>query len=222
MNEAQPIPETRIALVYVYPIFGEPHDALARRFAETYRRYQPQPPHELVIVSNGGPATAGMRKVFENLACAWLEHDDTGWDIGAYRKAAALLPCDLMVFLGGSSHLRGPGWLERILETFALHGPALYGAMGSHLYDPHIRTTGWWCPPALLNGYPYPVNSEQSSRYQFEHGPNSITRWALRQGLKALMVTWHGVYEAAQWATIPNGFQQGDQSALIIGDRLVP
>ena len=211
-----------VVIIYIYPIFGGHHDGLASRFAATYRKHLPVTNHRLVIVSNGGPPTATMRATFKDLACEWLEHDDTGWDIGAYRKAASSIRCDLMVFFGGSSHIRGDGWLERIIESFEEHGNAIYGAMGSHIRSTHIRTTGWWCAPTLLKDYPYPVTSAQESRYQFEHGGNSITQWARRLGLKALMVTWDGCYEPDQWDSIPNGFQRGDQSALIVGDRMVP
>lgn len=215
-------PATRVVVIYVYPIFGGHHDGLAQRFAATYREHLPSVPHTLTVVSNGGPPTATMRETFRGIECNWLEHDDSGWDIGAYRKAASRIPCDLMVFFGGSSYLRRRGWLERMIESFETHGVALYGSMGSHCRSPHLRTTGWWCPPTLLNDYPYPTTSEQSSRYEFEHGPNSITLWAVKLGLKAFMVTWDGYYEMAEWPTVPNGFQIGDQSALIVGDRLVP
>ena len=210
----------KVVVVYVYPTMGGDHDTYARRFADSYRRFRSAVPHQLVVVSNGGRPTGQMQKVFKGLEPSWLIHDDSGWDIGAYRKAAREIPCDLMVFFGGSSHLRGARWLDRIVESFQQHGEAIYGAMGSLGHNIHIRTTAFWLPPSLLNQYPYKTTNDRVSRYDFEHGKHGLTMWTLSRGLKAWMVTWKGCYQPCQWDDIPNGFHQGDQSALIAWDRL--
>ena len=208
------------AVVYVYPTMGGDHDTYARRFATSYRRFKPVTAHKLVVVSNGGQPTAAMRAIFAGLNPAWLVHDDSGWDIGAYRYAARTIPCDLMVFFGGSTHVRGARWLERMIEAFEEHGEAIYGAMGSLGHNIHIRTSAFWMPPALLNQYPHETTSDRDSRYEFEHGKNGLTMWVLARGLKAWMVTWDGVFQHWQWDGVPNGFHQGDQSALLAWDRL--
>ena len=212
--------KTAVAVVYVYPVLGGDHDTYARRFVESYRRFRSSVPHQLVVMSNGGEPTPAMRQAFEGLDPIWTVHDDTGWDIGAYRKAARTIPCDLMVFFGGSSHLRGARWLDRMVESFEKHGNAIYGSMGSLGHNIHIRTTAFWMPPALLNQYPYKTTNDRTSRYDFEHGHKGLTMWVLSKGLKAWMVTWGGEYEPHQWDEIPNGFHQGDQSALLAWDRL--
>jgi hypothetical protein len=213
----------KIGVTYVYPVFGGAHDALAERFVASYAQFRPPGiPHAVIVVSNGGPPTPRMRAVMAagGITPTWLEHDDSGWDIGAYRKAARDIPSDLMVFFGGSAYLRGARWLERVIESYQRHGRALYGATGSHVNGAHIRTTGFWMPPELLNAYPYATTSDRGSRYAFEHGPASLTRWVIGQGLKAWMVTWDGEYEPKSWPQIPNGFHRGDQSALIVFDRV--
>lgn len=217
MTDAAP----KVVVMYVYPALGGDHDVLAAKFASTYMRYRPTTPHELRVVANGGSPTPKMLETFRNVRAVWLEHDDSGWDIGAYRKAAREVPCDLMVFFGGSAYLRGTRWLERMIEAWKKHGRAIYGSMGSLAHNPHIRTTGFWMPPDLLNAYPHPTTSEKVSRYAFEHGRNGLTMWVLSQNLKAWVVTWTAEYEHPQWNTIPNGYHRGDQSALITGDRLI-
>lgn len=211
----------RSVVVYVYPVFGGGHDSCARRFAESYRRFRPDLPHRLVVVSNGGPPTPAMETAFSDVTVEWLVHDDSGWDIGAYRHAARTVQnCDLMIFFGGSAYVRGRGWLERMVASFEEHGEAVYGAMGSLGVNIHIRTTAFWLSPSLLGRYPYPTTSDRASRYDFEHGQKGLTMWALSIGLKAWMVTWTGSYEHRQWNGIPNGFHQGDQSALLAWDRV--
>ena len=209
----------KVVVVYVYPVFGENHDTCAKRFVESYKQCKAEYPHSLVMISNGGDPTAEQKSIF-NVRHKTLIHDDTGWDIGAYRKAAKEIPCDLMVFFGGTSYLRKCGWLKRMVESYLTHGEALYGAMGCASNCTHIRTTGFWMNPALLNEYPHPTTSERSSRYEFEHGANSLTSWIFGRGLKALMVTWNGEYEWQDWNGIPNGYRNGDQSQLVCGDRL--
>ena len=209
-----------VVVLYVYPTMGGDHDTYARRFADSYRRFKPVAPHKLVIVSNGGDPTTTMRETFGELELSWLVHDDSGWDIGAYRKAAREVSCDLLVFFGGSTHVRGPLWLERMIASFEMHGEAVYGAMGSLGHNIHIRTTAFWISPTLLNQYPYETTNDRASRYDFEHGKHGLTMWVLSRGLKAWMVTWDGCYQNWQWDAIPNGFHQGDQSALLAWDRL--
>ena len=212
---------TRAVVIYIYPVAGGDHVTYARRFAESYRRFRPGVTHRLIVVSNGGQPTPEMKATFAGVQFSWLVHDDSGWDIGAYRYAARVVPdCDLMVFFGGSTQVRGAGWLERMIASFEEHGEAIYGAMGSLGHNIHIRTTAFWMPPSLLNRYPYPTTSDRASRYDFEHGRRGLTMWVLASGLKAWMVTWNGSFQHWQWDDIPNGFHQGDQSALLAWDRL--
>lgn len=215
-------PGLRVVVLYIYPVFGGKHDFLAKRFTDSYTRHFPEVAHKLVVVANGGEPTPVMRETFANINCDWIVHDDTGWDIGAYRKAARVIPCEMMVFMGGTAFVLGRGWLERMIEAFKKHGPEhIYGSTASHGGTSHIRTTGWWCDPKLLNSYPFPpTTSDQGSRYEFEHGKTSFTNWVLKRGGKALMVTWTQEVEKEGWDLIPNGFHRGDQSALIVGDRL--
>lgn len=215
----------RVAITYIFPLNGQgQHGVKAMRFLDTYHKHPPGLDHDTIIVCNGGEASAETHFMFSSLPnLMMMEHDDKqGQDIGGYQYAALHYPCDLMVFLGGNSYLRREGWLKRILESFQKHGDTLYGATahrGVGNIHPHIRTTGFWMSPALLNQYPMRV-TRNDQRYPFEHGPNCLTTWVTALGKTPLLVSWDGEYEWKNWDNVPNGYHKGDQSNVLIGDRL--
>lgn len=216
----------RVIVTYVFPNTGV-FDDLALRFVSDYQRFPPgDVEHAVVVVVNGGSIDKKCEDIFRPIGnCLFLPHDNSGRDIGAYQHAARTLGhmCDLMVFFGASTYLKGPNWLMRMAVSFLKHGPALFGVMGNDgdanvNVSPHIRTTGFWMPPDLLNKYPTLV-SKDDQRFPFEHGPNCLTSWIKSQGLKALIVTWDSEWEWP-WDRIPNGFHRGNQSALLAGDHI--
>lgn len=217
--------DCKVAVVYIHVPLDPPHVKLARRFVDTYTHHPPLYPHEFIVVCNGSPPNDRTKDIFGPIQqTRFLEHDDSGWDIGAYQKAAQEVPCDLMVFLGGSAHFRRSGWLARMATVFIELGDAIYGSMGNtgvptNGVYPHVRTTGFWMPPTLLNAYPVRV-TRREMRYEFEHGKTCLTGWITKQNLKAWIVSWDSVYPLQLCNTIPNGFHQGDQSALLTRDRL--
>lgn len=214
----------QIAVVYIFPAAGEKWRNYAKRFAARYTAYLPDIEHKLIVVSNGGKPKPEMLAIFEKLRPTWFVHDNSGWDIGAYQHVAREVPCELMVCLGSSTYFRRKGWLDRMVESYDKHGMALYGAMG-HCGDPrnriwpHLRTTGFWFHPALLNAYPFRIVST-GQRYEFEHGRTSFVEWVRAQGFKRLMVAFDGEYEQYQWNQVKNGYHRGNQSNCLTGDRL--
>ena len=208
----------KISVVYVYP--GERYQDYAARFLSSYNTNQTGVDHDSIVICNGfkpNTETECMFACMRNLRL--MEHDNSGWDIGAFQMAARSVPSDLMLFFGASAWIKRPSWLERVIQAQSRHGNCLCGAMGSLGVRPHIRTTGFWLNPAVMNEYPHRVTVPEQ-RYPFEHGPECLTSWALARGLQVLMVTWIGEYSWPQWDTIPNGFHRGDQSALLFGDRI--
>lgn len=216
----------KLAIVYIMPLCaGERYFDYALRFLASYHANPPGLDHETVIVLNGGQCNSEITCLFSTLPnVRFIEHDNSGYDIGGFQCAARSVPCGLMLFLGVSTYFKGSGWLARVLDSYAKHGPALYGVMGNrgdknaNVY-PHIRTTGFWLPPQLMNAYPLRVTSN-AQRYQFEHGENCLAEWIRKAGMKRLVVTWDAEYEWIQWDLIPNGFHQGNQSAMLMGDHI--
>lgn len=215
----------KITVVYVFPIFGGHFIDAAERFIATYNLNPPGIDHQLLFISNGGPPSVEMRSLAQ--ACDhevdWFEHDNRAYDISAFQAAAQSVPCDMMVFFGNNAYLRGEGWLKRMAEAFVTHGPHhLYGCMGNDGDSrfgvaPHIRTTGFFTSPMMMNLYPMRVTRPEH-RYPAEHGPMCLTSWFKGQGHRAIIVTWTGEHDWP-WDAIPGGFHQGDQHALLSGDK---
>lgn len=214
-----------VVVLYIYPVFGGKFDTYAHRFSKTYVENAPKIAHRLIVISNGGEPRPEMRAAMAPTGCEWLTHDNSGYDIGAFQMAARKIPAQLMVFFGNSAYLRKQGWLERMIQSSEKHGnKALYGSMGhrgdiGHNVYPHIRTTGWWINPALLNAYPFHVLKPEV-RYEFEHGKTCLSEWIRTNGLQRLVVTFNAEYEWKDWDLTGNGYHQGDQSGLLSGDRL--
>lgn len=221
----------KIAIVYVYAPDnastpgGRDCDYYLARFIESYHANPPGEEHETVIVLNGTKATSEITCLFTCFPnCCFLEHDNSGYDIGAFQFAAREFPCDLMVFFGASTFYMRPGWLIRMATVYQRNGIAQYGAMGSGAeprYNvwPHIRTTAFWMPPELMNQYPKRV-VDASGRHPFEHGKDCFTEWLKKKGVMSWEVTWNKELLVKQWGSDPNGFHRGNQSSLLAGDRM--
>ncbi len=211
-----------VSIVYVYPASGA-YDNYAERFVFSYYNNVPNIDHRSIVMINGGSPNSYLAAFFgcmKNLEL--IPHDNSGYDIGAFQKAAMAVPSDLMVFFGTTAWIKGKGWLERMVASFEKHGDHLFGSMGNQGglgVHPHIRTTGFWMRPGLFNTYPHKVTNPQQ-RYPFEHGSNCLTQYVWSIGRKAFVVTWNAEYEFPTWDSIRNGYHRGDQSACLVGDRV--
>ena len=188
----------KIVVGYVHPTVNlATYQPMAKRFVSTYLDHPPGSyPHELYVLVNGFKYPA-LDSVFSPLPVKYLVHDNTGKDIGAFMMAAETIPCDLLICLGSPVHFHRAGWLDWIVEAYLNNGPGVYGAWAFHQPVTHIRTTAFWMPPEILNNYPRYIDNSQ--RYEFEHGRESITLWAQKVGYPTLQVTWNGVFGPEQW-----------------------
>lgn len=189
----------KIAIAYVFPMVDVPKYApLARRFTDTYINHVPGgTPHSLYVIANGEPLPRRLRPVFNPLPVTHLTHNNYGKDIGAFQMAADAIDCDLLVCFGSHIFFWSPGWLDRMVAAYLENGPTLYGAWGFHQPMPHIRTTAFWMAPALLRSYPLQVGN--GSRYEFEHGQNSIVNHVKGAGFFPLVVTRREVLGEPHW-----------------------
>ena len=222
-------PGMKITLVYCYPLNGKnnfaPH---AHEFVASYQRHPPGHEHDTLVVCNGEPASDTSKALFNPLPnVSFIDHDNSGWDIGAFQLAAKQSDADMMLFCGSYTYFRKPGWLLRMREVFEQFGSALYGCTGNQGDPncgvfPHVRTTGFWCDPKLLASYPLKVTQAGTGgeRYKMEHGQDCFTGWVVRLGKQALIVGWDCVHEVTSCNAIPNGYHQGNQENLLVGDRL--
>lgn len=216
----------KIVVVYIFSAAAnQQYELYADRFLEHYHKYPPGMQHESVVVLNGCKETAEHHCLFSVLPnLRFLEHDNSGYDIGGFQLAAMRVPCDMMVFFGASTWFRRQGWLIRMATSFTRHGPAQYGAMGNRGDTnvnvwPHIRTTAFWMPPNLMNAYPQRITRPEQ-RYPFEHGPDCFTQWLKRKGIQSWVVTWTREMLWQDWDSDPEGFHRGRQHSLLAGDHL--
>ena len=215
-----------IAVVYVFPLNGSGiYLDLALKFIESYKRFPAGTEHQMVVVCNGSPVTDEVQCLFGEIPnCAFLEHDNSGYDCGAFQRASREIPADMMVFFGATAYIKGAGWLARMDQAWKEYGDTLYGAMGNrgnsyYSVQPHIRSTGFWISTALFNQYPHRVTTPDG-RYPFEHGQFCLTNWIKSKRRIPYVVSWDGVYSEPLWDSIPNGYHNGNQSNLLCGDRL--
>jgi hypothetical protein len=226
--ERSEIPRLNIEIVYVYWAKHADIDRLSKRFVDTYFTRLPGEDHKTTIVCNEGQPMSERRKMFDRLPnVTYLDHDDSGWDLGAYQLAARQSTANMIAFFGTSTYFKREGWLTRMMQSFVKYGNAQYGTMG-HQGDlklkvfPHIRTTAFWMAPSLLNSYPKVINQSGrgGQRYEFEHGPDCFTTWVTKQGLKSWVITWTKDLKFGDWASDPNGYRQGNQSSLLAFDHV--
>lgn len=219
----------KIAIVYCYADGGAGgYRDKAVQFVNTYHQYPPELAHRTIVVCNGVSANGDTQSIFGSMPeLSFIDRDGSGWDIGAYQDAAHKVPCEMMVFFGGHTYFRKAGWLARMWETFTQFGNTLYGATGNQgdmrfNIHPHIRTTAFWCSPALLNAYPHQVTTRGGGgqRYEFEHGTTCITTWCRNQGLQPWVVGFDSVFPVTSCDSMPGGYHNGQQHNLIVGDRL--
>ena len=189
-----------VAVVYCCPtVERRTYYSYARNFARTWIAHPPGYPHKFFIFVNGTEWPTQFSSEFSQIPYRYEFHDNVGWDIGAFQRAAAVIPCDLLVCLGAHIAFNHDNWLKTIVDNFIENGPGLYGPWGAMFPTVHVRTTAFWCPPELLASYPFYVQSDRLSRYGFEHGQNSFTKWTQDAGFPVYMLTTKGCFEPAKW-----------------------
>ena len=72
---------------------------------------------------------------------------------------------------------------------------------------------------ALFNSYPHRI-TRLDQRYEFEHGQTGLTTWCVAHRRQPWIVAMDGEYHLMNCNSIPNGYHSGDQSNVMIGDRL--
>jgi hypothetical protein len=226
MPREKDMAKMKLEICYIFPQAGaNGHFDRAIKFLQTYASCPPGMEHSTVIVCNETPANEETRFLFGALpGLRFLDSDGAGMDISGFQKAAASSSADFMVFLGGNTYFRRPGWLTQLVWAFKQHGDTLYGSTGNQgdkrfgVY-PHVRTTGWAATPSLVNRHPFRVTNN-GQRYPYEHGAEGITTWVLNQNKMAWVVAWDGTYPVLSCDMIPGGFHQANQENVLIGDRL--
>ena len=204
---------------------GNPPDWLAR-FLGSMRRFPAGHDHRLVLILKGfegddGPVRAAAP------GAGFVEIDDSGFDIGAYRHAAGVLDCDRCLFLNSHVAVEGEGWLAHLSAALDLPGTGAVGATASwerHSQDapfpnPHLRTNGFLIDRRLFLSLEFGPLASKRDGNLFEGGPNSMTRQLAARGLAVRMVGRHGHAVGAEDWPEAGIFRSGNQENLMISDN---
>jgi hypothetical protein len=210
--------EMKICICYVAVTLGPITADYASRFVATFNEYPPGADADLMVICNGGPLSTELAMIFAPLNPLFYPRaNDPGRDVSAYQDAARG-PCadyDAMLCLGESNYFHRSGWLKRLVGAWEQHGSGMYGPFSSNLVRSHLNTTAFFTIPKLIAAYPY-LAVDRKTRYEFEHGANSLWRRAQARGLPVRMVTWDGEWEPRSWRNPKNILWRGDQSNCLM------
>lgn len=189
----------------------------AEEWLDTYQQNPAGIDHELLVVCTGELSPLAT-ELFRPIHCRFESYTGDGWDLGAFQYAWKLLDSDLAFFCNARIRFWKGGWLRRMAEARERHGEGLYSSFGSFEVAPHLRTSGFAANPRILRTFPHEITCRDDT-FKFESGEWNVTNWFLQAGYKAMMVTWDGEYEQADWRVPDNIFRRGDQSRCLVWDR---
>jgi hypothetical protein len=212
LNNCFLIRERLPAIVFVHVLNSTEYVGLTKNFLDSFRKFGPGEPCELVVVFNNGKPSDTDKALYEGIpSVKFLEHDNSGFDIGAFIAASHQIDNPMAVYFGGTAFLQRAGWLVELHKAWDAHGPGFYGTLSTYEVSPHLNTTGFACAPELMRRYPHKVNTKEE-RYAFEHRGRAMWRMVAGMGLPTKLVTWDGVWDWQDWRTPPNIYRRGDQS----------
>ncbi len=223
-----------LAVVYLNRAVTEAEMAGRERFIKAYQHFLPVVPHELYVVNKGFAAEQLYEQymLFKDLAPRFINVDDEGFDLEAYRKAALQIEEPIIFFMNTHSEPLQHGWLDKVYAAFTSSSQiGLVGCSGNvethHPFAPgfpgypnyHVRTNGFMIARQdyldMVEGRPL---ENKLQAYQFEAGRLSMTWMIQASGRKALVVGRQG---AVQPQTLWRAgiFRSGNQSNLLLADN---
>lgn len=207
---------------YAFPS-GDQHLEYAYRFITSYCQFPANIEHTLVVLCDPGYESEARDFFALVPKLRVMATGSQGKDLQRYEEYCNQSNADVAMFLGGSSYCRRDGWgLKAVAAFMNLGGNNLYGACGhagAGPVRPHIRTTGFWCSPAMYRRYPIKPR-DQGQRYQCEHGTGCLSDWFAANGHRVLVVSFNGEWDLAHANDDPEGYGRGNHRSLLMGDRL--
>lgn len=223
-----------LAVVYLNRAKTEAEQAARERFINAYQRFRPLVPHELYVVNKGFAAEQldEQYMLFKDQAPRFINVDDEGFDLEAYRKAALQIEAPIIFFMNTHSEPLQHGWLDKVYAAFTssskiglvgcsgsveTHHPFLQGFPDYPNY--HVRTNGFMIARQdyldMVEGRPL---GDKLQAYQFEAGRLSMTWGIQASGRKALVVGRQGaVQPQILWRA--GIFRSWNQSNLLLADN---
>lgn len=105
-----------------------------RSFLASYRAHEAGVDHDLHVVFKGFPDRASLdrfRALFDGLVINVIELDDSGFDLGAYVRAARAVTNRRVIFLNTFSRILADNWLRYFDNAMNEPGVGVAGATGS-------------------------------------------------------------------------------------------
>lgn len=223
-----------LAVVYLNRAATETETTARERFIRAYRRFLPEVPHELYVVNKGFSAEQLREQYmfFKDLTPRFINIDDQGFDLEAYRKAAIQIEEPIIFFMNTHSEPLQHGWLDKVYAAFTSSSQiGLVGCSGSmethHPFAPgfpgypnyHVRTNGFMIARQdyldITEGRPL---ENKLQAYQFEAGRLSMTWMIQSSGRRALVVGKQGTVQP-QILWYANIFRSWNQRNLLLADN---
>jgi hypothetical protein len=223
-----------LAVVYLNRAKTQVEIKARERFILAYQRFKPKVQHSLYIVNKGfeKEERAAQYVFFKALKPRFIDVDDEGFDLSAYRKAAQQIDQPIIFFMNTHSEPLQQEWLDNVYACLkSSTSIGLVGCTGNvethHPFVPdfpeypnyHVRSNAF-----IIARQDYlnilgdcPLNNKIQA-YQLEAGRRSLTRMIQASGRQALVVGRQGVVKPQNlWRA--GIFRSGFQQNLLLADN---
>lgn len=203
---------------------------IAELFLKSYINFSAGIKHSLTIIAKNWTKESEYNKLCilaKKANANIINLPDDGWDFGAYFRAAKLLTGDYVLFLGSTSQIVCNDWLRKLYNPFKTDNSIqLVGPMGSwedlkreEFPNYHIRTCAFMLKRDLFLEYAdtqkFPATKDDT--YEMEHGKNSITKFILNKGYKAVVVNNEGqIFLPENWVESKTFRYPGEWKPIIV------
>ncbi len=228
------IPLPALAVVYLNRAVTETEKQGRARFIKAYSHFYPRIPHQLYVVNKGFAKEQlhAEYALFQDLKPHYIDIDDNGFDLEAYRKAAQRIEEQVVYFMNTHSEPLHSGWLDKVYDAFTSNCQVGLVGCTANLetlspYLPnfpdypnfHVRTNGFMLAKQdFLEAIANRTLERKVDAYQFESGKLSLTRHISASGRQVLVVGNKGeVLPHQLWRA--GLFRSGRQANLLLADN---
>lgn len=207
---------------------------VVEKFLDSYKKHAAGIEHNFVIIAKNWTD----KNLYVKLCSLAKENNakiinlpDDGLDFGAYFRVSKILDSELIFFLGSNIEILKPDWLLYPYNAFKNDNLVrLVGPMGSwekgvagtaSFPNYHIRTCCFMIDRKLFLEYASTQNFPKTKEdtWQMEHGSNSLTKFVLKKGYKAVVVNSDGKFFAPENWVFSQTYMSPDESKTLMADK---
>ena len=235
MTPQPPRDPPTIAVVFLLRSLDAGWREHAARFLRSYKTFDAGLGHGLHVALKGfedAESQAEAAAIFAGVAHRALVVPELGRDIGAYLWVSRALSESRVCFLNSHTQILASSWLRKLSDNLDRPAVGMVGATASFeslrplnadfpaFPNPHMRTNGFMLDMALFRKITADVVIEsRHDAFLFESGQLSMTNRVLNLNLAVLVVGRNGRGYDVAWWPWSEGFRQGEQGNLLIGDN---